>query len=120
MSLMGADKKRMVYFLIGCMGTRTGLTYLAFKSPKTAKKWAPLALVPAIGFAYLTFDSSRDRGGFGGKIWWKSLRPVHALLWAGFAIDARSGNDDAYLWLAGDTGLGFVAWALKHLAPPSA
>jgi hypothetical protein len=106
------DYKRIPYFLIGCIGSRSILTYTAYKKPKLAQKLAPLAMIPAIGWVYLSTIGQRDTGVevFGGKIWWQDLRPIHAGLWATFSIQAYNGDQNAYMYLATDTLLGFSAW----------
>ena len=103
-------------FLVGCIGARLLLTYLA----KVAnKRWLRvmgyLALFPAIGFMYLFVSGTRNKtGAFGEKIWWNALRPVHALLYGLFAYAAITGNRNAWIFLLVDSLFGLSAF-LYHL-----
>ena len=51
---------------------------------------------------------------FGGRIWWQKLRPLHTLLWAGFAYYAISGFSSSYRFLAIDTMIGLSAFLFHH------
>ena len=100
---MNNIQKRFFLFLIGCMGTRIGFAYLA---KEIDKEYLPymgyLGLIPAIGFMYIFLTGSREKGGevFGAKIWWNSLRPIHAILWSLFSLCAirkkREGKSKTY------------------------
>jgi len=79
---------RDIVFLAGCMGTRFGLAYIAYAFPEFLPLLATLALIPAIGFMLIFINGWRKTGAevFGGKLWWNALRPVHAALYALFAL----------------------------------
>jgi hypothetical protein len=49
----------------------------------------------------------------GGRIWWNSIRPVHSVLYLGFAIMAIRGNDKSWLFLLADVILGAIAFSMK-------
>lgn len=108
---------RIPAFLIGCIGTRSTLTYMAYKYPTMAQKLAPLATVPAVGWVYLSTIGTRDTGieVFGGTIWWQNLRPLHAALWGYYSYLAYLGNRDAWKVLAVDTSIGLLMWLKKAL-----
>jgi hypothetical protein len=114
---MNSIQKRFILFLIGCIGSRSLLVYIA----KTANKQylmylGYLALLPAIGFFYLYLFGLRKTGGevFGDKIWWNNLRPIHGLLYSLFAYNAIIGNQNAYQYLLVDVILGLMAFLIFH------
>jgi hypothetical protein len=104
-------------FLVGCMGARLLLTYLA----KVAnKRWLRvmgyLAVLPAIGFMYLFVSGTRNKtGAFGEKIWWNALRPVHSLLYGLFAYAAITGNTNAWIFLLVDSLIGLSGFLYRRM-----
>jgi len=114
---MDTLQKRFLLFLIGCIGTRLFFVYLA----KTASKQnlvylGYLALLPAIGFLYIYFTGSRKTGPevFGEKIWWNNLRPIHSLLYFGFAYNAINGDPTAWIYLLIDVTFGLISFLNHH------
>jgi hypothetical protein len=110
-------QKRFLLFLIGCIGTRTLFVIIAKKaSEKYLKYMGYLALLPAIGFAYIFLTDSRKTGAevFGGKIWWNNLRPLHALLYFLFAYNAINGNKNAWIFLLIDVVVGLISFSSFH------
>jgi len=109
--------KRMLLFLIGCMGTRFLFVYI---SKNISIDYLPylgyLALLPAIGFIYIYLTGSRETGAevFGEKIWWNNLRPIHAVLYLIFAYSAITKNKNAWTWLLLDVLLGLVGFLIHH------
>ena len=110
-------QKRLILFLIGCIGTRALFAYLA----KIANKYflalmGYLAILPAIGFFYLFFTGSRKTGAevFGDKIWWDNLRPIHGVLYLLFAYNAINGNPFAWVYLLIDVIFGLVSFLFFH------
>lgn len=110
-------QKRLILFLIGCIGTRALFAYLA----KIANKYflalmGYLAILPAIGFFYLFFTGSRKTGAevFGDKIWWDNLRPIHGVLYLLFAYNAINGNSFAWVYLLIDVIFGLVSFLFFH------
>lgn len=107
----------MLLFLIGCIGSRTAITALAyFGSPMILRALSYIALLFVIGWLWILFISPRTTGPevFGGTIWWNSLRPVHAFLWGLFAYLAFQGDRRAWAILALDTLIGLVAFLCHH------
>ena len=104
------DKKTFL-FLLGCIGSRLTLVWLAKNYP--ALMALPAACI-SFGFMYIWANGLRKTGPetFGEKIWWNDLRPVHATLYAIFALLAFNGNTDAWKVLLLDVTLGFTAWIL--------
>jgi hypothetical protein len=114
---MNATQKRFLLFLIGCIGTRTLLVYLAKNVNKTNLKYMGyLSLLPAIGFFYLFFTGSRQTGAevFGDKIWWTNLRPVHGLMYLLFSYNAINGNPNAWIYLLVDVIIGLISFLGFH------
>jgi hypothetical protein len=114
---MNTIQKRFLLFLIGCIGTRSLLVYLAKNASKTYLMYfGYLALLPAIGFMYIFFSGSRKTGGevFGEKIWWNNLRPIHSLLYFVFAYNAINGNHQAWIYLAIDVIIGLISFLSYH------
>ena len=110
--------KRIFIFLFGCMTVRLLLVYLAKTlSTKYLKYMGYIALLPAIGFAYIFITGSRKTGAevFGDKIWWNNLRPFHSLLYFTFAYLAITSSKKAYIPLLIDVTIGLVAFLVYHL-----
>ncbi len=114
---MNNIQKRFLLFLIGCIGTRLLLVYIAKNiSVNLLKYMGYLLLIPAIGFFYIYFTHSRETGPevFGSKIWWNDLRPVHGILYLLFAYNAICGNKNAWIYLFIDVIIGLSAFLIYH------
>ena len=115
---MNTVQKRFLLFLVGCIGSRSLLAYIAKTVNKTNLMYMGyLALLPAIGFAYIFISGGRKTGPevFGGKIWWNNLRPVHSLLYFLFAYNAIVGNTNAWMYLLADVVIGLFVFLGFHL-----
>lgn len=111
------NTKRMFLFLIGCIGTRSLLVYLAKTlSPLYLQIMGALALIPAIGMLYIYMFGLRKTGPevFGEQIWWNDLRPVHGLLYLCFGITALLKYKNAWIFLLADVIIGLTAFLLHH------
>jgi hypothetical protein len=109
--------KRILLFLIGCMGARFGLVWLAYRYPAILRIMGYLALIPAIGFMYIYVNGLRQTGVevLGGRIWWNDLRPVHSALYAIFAYLAINNvHDQAWKILLADVLIGLGAFTYHH------
>ena len=114
---MNTTQKRFLLFLIGCIGIRTLLVFLAKNANKTYLQYMGyLTLLPAIGFFYLFFTGSRKTGTevFGDKIWWNNLRPVHGFLYFLFSYNAINGNPNAWMYLLVDVIIGLISFLSFH------
>lgn len=114
---MNTIQKRFLLFLFGCIGTRLAFALFAKNVSLTVLQYLGfIALIPVIGWAYIIFTGSRNTGAevFGEQIWWKSLRPIHMILWFTFAVMAINKNSDAWLILLGDTVLGLISFLIHH------
>ena len=114
---MNSIQKRFLLFLIGCIGFRTALVFVA---KGLSQQYLPfmgyIALLPAIGFTYIYLTGSRKTGGevFGDKIWWNDLRPLHAILYFMFAFSAINKQSTAWIYLAVDVIIGLFAFLIHH------
>jgi len=110
-------QKRILLFLIGCIGVRSLFVVIA-KSINTnyLKYLGYLALLPAIGFMYIYLTGTRESGPetFGDKIWWNNLRPIHSILYLLFAYNAIIGNKQAWIYLLIDVVFGLISFLLYH------
>ena len=116
--MLNTIQKRFLLFLIGCIGVRTLIVYVAKTAQlKTLQLLGYIALLPALGFFYLFLTGSRKTGGevFGDKIWWNALRPIHGTLYALFAYFAIVKNKQAWKFLAADVSIGFVVFLVYHI-----
>ena len=114
---MNNIQKRFILFLIGCIGVRSLLVYLAKTSNQTFLMYMGLiALIPAIGFFYLFLTGSRKTGAevFGDKIWWNDLRPIHGIFYSLFAYNAIIGNKNAWIYLLVDVVFGLASFLIFH------
>jgi hypothetical protein len=114
---MNTMQERFLLFLIGCIGTRSLLVYLAKIANKTYLQYMGyLSLLPAIGFFYLFLTDSRKTGAevFGDKIWWTNLRPVHGLMYFLFSYNAINGNQNAWMYLLVDVIIGLISFLSFH------
>lgn len=105
---------RMLLFVVGCLGTRLALAYMAKSVSLDHLRWMGyVALLPAIGFFLIYWNGWRKTGAevFGEQIWWNSLRPVHGALWLTFAATAIQKWPHAWMILLADVLLGAGAFA---------
>ena len=109
---MDPATKRTLLFLIGCMGSRLALVYLAYTYPQFLRPMSFMALAISLGFMYIWANGLRQNPAEAGgeKVWWNDLRPVHSILWGTFAYMAYNGSPDAWKVLAVDVTIGFGSW----------
>ena len=114
---MNNIQKRFLLFVIGCIGSRSLFVLIAKNIDiKYLKYLGYLALLPAIGFAYIYLTGSRKTGQevFGEKIWWNDLRPLHSLLYFLFAYNAIIGNKNSWVYLLIDVVIGLISFIIFH------
>ena len=110
-------QKRFALFLIGCMGLRLSLAIIAKNiDTKYLKYMGYLLLLPAFGFMFIYLTGIRKTGAevFGEKIWWNNLRPLHAILYLLFSLNAINGNKNSWLYLLLDVFIGLIAFLIHH------
>lgn len=114
--LLSNIQKRILMFLGICIPLRFALTYLA---KVINVKYLPLLgsfyLAMGIVMLYLFFTQSRlYRDWMDGEIWWKNLRPIHAILYIVFGLLAFNKNKKAWVILLADTLFGLLVFFLHH------
>ena len=115
-------QKRFLLFLIGCIGTRSLLVYIAKNiDTQSLKYMGYITLIPAFGFIYIYLTGTRKTGAevFGDKIWWNDLRPIHAMLYLLFSYNAINGYKYAWVFLLIDVLFGLASFLIHHLVLPS-
>ena len=114
---MNTIQKRFLLFLVGCIGTRLLLVYIAKNIDiKLLKYMGYLLLLPEFGFMYIYLTGARQTGAevFGEKIWWNNLRPIHALFYLLFSYNAINGNKNAWIYLFIDVLFGLTSFLTHH------
>jgi hypothetical protein len=114
---MNNIQKRILLFLIGCIGVRSLFVVIAkYINTNYLPYLGYLALLPAIGFIYIFLTGIRKSGPetFGDKIWWNNLRPIHATLYLLFAYNAIIGNNNAWIYLLADVVFGLISFLIYH------
>jgi hypothetical protein len=111
-------QKRIMLFLVGCMGARLFLVYLAYKLPIFwLKIMGIFGILISIGFFSIFWFGLRKNNGIMGdnKIWWNSLRPFHALTYLIFGILAlMSIQKYAWIVLLIDVLVGLLAFTIHY------
>tara|TARA_B100000900_G_scaffold407649_1_gene420658 strand:- start:257 stop:631 length:375 start_codon:yes stop_codon:yes gene_type:complete len=114
---MNSLQKRFLAFLLLCIPVRISFVFI---SRKVDKKYLPylgyLAILPAIGFAYIYIFGKRKTGAetFGQKIWWNNLRPLHSILYFIFVYLALKKSNNAYIPLLLDVIIGLISFIIHH------
>ena len=114
---MNTIQIRFLNFLLLCIPTRI---FFVLLSKRINKEYLPylgyLALLPAIGFAYIYIFGKRKTGveTGGEKIWWNSLRPIHSILYFCFAYLAITKSNNAYKPLLIDVVFGLISFLFYH------
>ena len=114
---MNNIQKRILLFLIGCIGVRSLFVVIAkYINTNYLLYLGYLALLPAIGFIYIYLTGTRQSGPetFGDKIWWNNLRPIHAILYLLFSYNAIIGNKQAWIYLLADVVFGLINFLIYH------
>jgi hypothetical protein len=111
---MNQLQKIFLFYLIGCIGVRSLFVIIAKNTKKYLKYLGYLALLPAIGFMYIYLTGRKGKGGFGQKIWWNHLRPIHSILYFLFAYNAIIGNSYAWIYLLIDVIISLISFLSYH------
>lgn len=103
-------------FLIGCLGTRLMLTFLAkYVGQKNREKIAYITMFISVTFITLyLFDLRKTGAEAEGLIWWNKLRPIHGVMYFLFSIYTFKKEKFSWIFLLIDTILGFIFWYLKY------
>lgn len=110
-------KTRQLLFLLGCLGVRSGLAFLAYKTPEKYLYWfGILGLVLAIGFLRAIIVNRKHGPEMLGNdpIWWGKWRYFHLVLWLSVSIVAFSKKKWVWVLLAVDVVVGLLAFTLHY------
>lgn len=112
--------KRLLLFLIGCIGSRTALTILAKNIDSNYLPYIGyVTMIMALSFFYIyIFGSERaDRQlewDNEKTVWWNDFRVVHGLLYLAFSVSAIQKYSNSWIFLLIDTTIGLIAWSIHH------
>lgn len=108
--------KRLILFLIGCIGTRFTLAYLIKKYPNYKYIFIVCLTIIGSGFLYIYANNLRKTGAevFGDKIWWNNIRPLHGTLYLLTALLLFLNYNKAYMIIVLDTLIGLIAFSYYH------
>ena len=114
---MLTEKKRIILFLLGCIGARIILAILPLY---LSKIWLPyfgfIILIIACSFLYLYFTNGRLKAPEGGgNTWWAKFRLIHGLLYLTSAIYLFQKERVASLPLFIDVILGLILFTLNKI-----
>jgi len=114
---MNEIQTRFIAFLLLCIPIRASFVIISKNINKTYLPYLGyLALLPALGFAYIFIFGKRKTGleTMGGKIWWNNIRPIHSILYFIFAYMAIIKSDKAYVPLLIDVIIGLLGFIIFH------
>jgi hypothetical protein len=114
---MNDIQKRFLLFLIGCMGTRFFLVYLAKNiNIDYLPYMGYIALLISFSFMFIFLTGSRKTGieVNGDKIWWNNLRPIHSITFGLFAYFSINKNNDSWKILLVDVLFGLFSFLVFH------
>ena len=113
-------EQRILLFLIGCMGTRFGLSYLSYKNEDINSYIAIFTTIAGLGFLIIYFGGYRKTGIETGykPIWWNKLRLVHATIYLLFSyiVFIKPSNMKVQPWklLTLDASIGLISFLFYH------
>ena len=118
-SLTPQERKRAAIFYLGCIPIRSLTVAVAVMFPEYAWVVGVMYVVFAVGLAWrLINHKASDRGGFGGSVWWNSMRPVHIVLWLLFAVLVARKDERAWIPLVLDITLSLVGTTDHYFVRP--
>ena len=111
-------QRRIVLFLVGCMGLRILFVLLAKKVPLIILQlMGVIAIMISIGFMYTALFKYKkgDLGVTGGKVWWNEMRIFHSITYGLFAYLALTKNQNvAWKILLFDVIVGFSSFMIHY------
>lgn len=118
-------QKRFTMFLLGCIATRLGLSYLINRLNTDENYYMNIVkiivigflTIASIGFITIFINGWRKVGQEtqGNPIWWNSLRPIHSILYGISAFYLYQGNNKiASKIIFADTIFGLLSFIIYH------
>lgn len=108
--------RRFIYYLVGCMGARSALTYLV--KQRIFSQIGIIPLVMGMGFLYIYFYGSQSADEqlkwANAKVWWNDYRVVHGIIYSTAGLLSLYNHPCAWMLLAVDTFLGLVLFLHYH------
>lgn len=114
---MNTQHKRMILFLVVCLGLRSALAYTAYKtSEKYLYLFGIFGTLLVIGFlSAIIRNRSHGPEMLGDDpIWWKKWRYIHIIMWTIVAIAGFSRKKWVWIPMAVDVGIGLLAFILHY------
>ena len=111
------EKRPVLFFLLGCIGTRLLLVYLSsIATTEYLHYMGIIAGIISVGFMtiYLTGSRKTGREVNGGDIWWNDLRPVYSILYGMFAYAAINNKSYSWIFLLIDVCIGLMSYILHY------
>jgi hypothetical protein len=111
-------QKRIVLFLVVCIGIRLLFVLLAKNVPLIVLQlMGIIAIMISVVFMYSALFKYKkgDLGVTGGKVWWNELRIFHSITYGLFAYLALTKNQNlAWRILLFDVIVGFVSFMIHY------
>jgi hypothetical protein len=113
---MLSKEKRIVYFLLGCIGVRTILAISPLYLDKSLfYMLGTITMIIGTSFLYLYFFNGRMNAPEGGGVtWWANYRLIHGLLYICASIYLFQKKRLAWLPLTIDVLLGLILFIINH------
>ena len=102
----------IVYYYIICIFVRLSLAYSVYYVQKMPIRYmfSLLYFILSIGELYHYTMKTRTVGAFHNKVWWDSLRPIHALLFLFTSIGLVYKYKYSYMFLVLDTVISVLGY----------
>lgn len=103
---------KILYYYIICIFVRLCLAYSVYyvQKPKIRYIFSLLYFILSIGALYQYIIKTRTFGAFHNKVWWDSLRPIHALLFLFTSIGLFYKYKYSYMFLLLDTLISILGY----------
>jgi hypothetical protein len=118
---MNSIQLRFLYFLLGCIPSRLLLVWVAKHHANSTTERVMLSMITMVvggAFLFLFVTGYRSTGPevFGGEIWWKQIRIIHALLYLMYAYSlmADKHSSNAWMILLFDVIVGLSSFLVYH------
>lgn len=109
---------KMVNLYIFCILARFSLFLGALLgTPRTQRAVTYASLLIGLGFFFVYLSGTRPTGAEvpgDGRIWWNTLRPLHGLLYLGYALGTFANVPCAPYLLLADVVAGIVAYVAHY------